>query len=89
MNVSSTLIESVAGVGFSEDINSFDAGVEIGKKATSGKLLADETLFFLFATPHHRVDRLISGVRSIVGDKPKFLGSTTTGLVTQGFLSYS
>ena len=78
-----------AGTGFSQDANSFSAGVEIANKAVNGTHLDSETLFFLFATPHHKVDLLINGIQSVIGDSPKFLGCTTTGLVTNDFLSYN
>jgi hypothetical protein len=54
-----------------------------------GTRLSTETLFFLFASPHHKVETLISGVRSVIGEYPKILGCTTTGLVTKGFISYT
>ena len=80
---------SKAGTGFSQNINSFEAGVEIANKAVNGVDLNRETLFLLFATPHHKIDLLMNGIRSVIGDSPKFLGCTTTGLVTNDFLSYN
>jgi len=87
MTTSST--KTIAGTGYSQNVNSFDAGVEIANKAIDKSGLSQETLFFLFATPHHKIDLLMRGIRSVIGDKPKFLGCTTTGLVTNNFLSYN
>jgi hypothetical protein len=77
------------GIGYSQKENSFEAGVEIARSTLSNKTLASNTLFFLFATPHHNIDALIDGIKSILGEDPKFLGCTTTGLVTKDFISYS
>ena len=77
------------GTGYSQNENSFEAGVEIAKKTMNENSLSDETLFLLFATPHHKIDLVMNGIRSVMGDNPKFLGCTTTGIVTNQFLSYS
>lgn len=77
------------GTGFSQNENSFEAGIEIANKAVRNSGLGDETLFLLFITPHHKIDIVIAGIRSVIGHKPKFLGCTTTGLVTNHFLSYT
>src|ERR1700682_246618 len=84
---SSTKIK--AGAGCSQNENSFEAGVEIANKAMNENSLSDETLFLLFATPHHKIDLVMNGIRSVMGENPKFLGCTTTGLVTNHFLSSS
>ncbi|MES1215739.1 MAG: FIST N-terminal domain-containing protein [Bacteroidota bacterium] len=89
MELTLTSSATKAGTGFSQNENSFQAGIEIADKAMAGSKLSSETLFFLFATPHHKVDQLMKGIRSVVGDQPKFLGCTTTGLVTNEFLSYT
>jgi hypothetical protein len=78
-----------AGTGFSQLENAFEAGVEIAQKATRGLQLSDQTLFFLFATPHHKIDLLINGVRSVIGNKAEIFGCSTTGLVTNNFISYT
>ena len=78
-----------AGTGYSQNENSFEAGVEIANKAMKVNSLSDETLFLLFATPHHKIDLVMNGIRSVMGDNPKFLGCTTTGIVTNQFLSYT
>lgn len=77
------------GTGYSQLENSYEAGVEIAQKAVQSQNIFTETLFFLFATPHYKIDMLMKGIRSITGDQPKFLGCTTTGIVTNEFLSYN
>lgn len=77
------------GIGFSQNENSYKAGVEIASKALAKTSLSTETLFFLFATPHHEIEELIGGIKSLTGDGPKFLGCTTTGLVTRDYISYT
>ena len=62
-----------AGTGYSQNPNSFEAGVEIATTVVNGAELSPHTLFLLFATPHHKVDSLIKGIRSVIGDNPTFL----------------
>ena len=78
-----------SGVGISQQENSFEAGVEIAKSALGNVKLNSETLFFLFATPHHKIEDLKSGICSVMGNNLKFLGCTTTGSVTKDFIAYS
>jgi len=89
MIAESVSTKSRAGVGISQKENSFDAGVEIANNALANGTLNSETLFFLFATPHHKTDDLMRGIRSVMGDDLKFLGCTTTGSVTKDFIAYS
>lgn len=89
MLTATTATKTKAGVGFSQKEDSFQAGVEIANMALSKNELANETLFFLFATAQHKIDDLINGVRSVVGKAPQFLGCSSTGLVTKDFISYS
>jgi len=78
-----------SGIGYSQNENSYEAGVEIAKKTMEGNALQEETLFLLFATATHKIDMLISGIKSVIGDKPKIFGCTTTGVVTHDFISYT
>jgi small ligand-binding sensory domain FIST len=89
MEATLTEIKTKTGVGHSQNENSYEAGIEIATKALNGTDLLNETLFLLFATPHHKINIVMDGIRSVMGDNPKFLGCTTTGLVTNEFLSYS
>lgn len=77
------------GVGISQKEDSYEAGVEIANNAVAEMNLSAETLFLLFATPHHQIESLIKGIRSVIGEAPKFLGCTTTGMVTRDFISYT
>jgi hypothetical protein len=89
MEATLTEIKTRTGVGYSQNENSYEAGIEIANKALNGLVLLQETLFLLFATPHHKIDAVMQGIRSVLGNNPKFLGCTTTGLVTNEFLSYN
>ncbi len=77
------------GIGYSQKENSYEAGVEIANETLKGTALKEETLFLLFATATHKIDMLISGIKSVIGDKPKVFGCTTTGVVTRDFISYT
>jgi len=77
------------GTAYSQNENSYDAGVEIATNAIGDTKLSGYTLFLLFATPTHDVQMLMKGMRSIIGDKPAIIGGTTIGVVTNEFLSYS
>jgi len=83
------LIKAKTGTGYSQNENSFDAGIEIAKNAIKDTTLSDHTLFLLFATPMHNSKMLMEGMRSVIGDKPAIIGGTTIGIVTNEFLSYS
>lgn len=89
MITSAPLNKTKTGIGYSEKENSFDAGVEIATMAKPNTEVADQTLFFLFATPHHKIDFLMQGIKSVMGDNIRFLGCTTTGIVTKDFISYT
>lgn len=84
-----SIAKTTAGTGYSQRENSYEAGVEIANKSVRSSHLFKQTLFFLFATPHHKIDMLIDGVRSVIGNRPAVFGCTTTGLVTNEFLSYT
>lgn len=83
------LNQTKTGIGYSQQENSFDAGVEIATKAMPKATKTIQTLFFLFATPQHKIDLLIQGIMSVMGDNIRFLGCTTTGIVTKDFISYT
>ena len=83
------LTQIKTGIGYSQQENSYEAGVEIAKKAVGDVSLARHTLFLLFASPGHSAEMLISGLRSVVGDQPAIIGGTTIGILTNDFLSYT
>lgn len=89
MFVTATETQTKTGVGFSQNENSFEAGVEIARMAVKGKELNEKTLFLLFATPHHKIEKLIEGIQYVTGTVVDILGCTTTGIVTNDFISYS
>jgi hypothetical protein len=89
MSKTSSITSTKVGTGFSQNENSYQAGIELAEKAVRQQKLNEQTLFFLFTTPHHNVEELMKGIRSVAGDTPVFLGCTTTGIVTNEFLSYN
>ncbi len=82
------MVSSVA-TGYSQLLNSFDAGREIAESMQSDLVLSGQTLLLLFATPHHNVNNLIAGVKSVIGEDIDVLGCTTTGLICNDFISYT
>ena len=81
--------KTTTGIGYTQNEDSFQAGVDIATQAVKNTGLSTETLFLLFATPHHDIQRLMDGIRSVISDQPRFLGCTTTGLVTHDYISYN
>lgn len=84
-----TSTKAKTGTAYSQNENSFEAGVEIAKSAVGSQTLSGHTLFLLFATPTHDAQMLIKGMRSVVGESPAIIGGTTIGVVTNEFLSYA
>lgn len=87
--VASPITSTSSGVAYSQREDSFEAGAEIARSAMANKSLATETLFFLFATVQHKIDELIKGARSVVGEDVKFFGCTSSGVVCGNFISYA
>lgn len=77
-----------AGVGFSEDSNSFEAGAEAARAAMaeSGPRCA---LAIVFTTSKHDPARLRDGVRSVIGPKARLIGGWAVGIITKDRLGYS
>ncbi|MES2882510.1 MAG: FIST N-terminal domain-containing protein [Bacteroidota bacterium] len=89
MTTTTNVAKTKTGTAYSQNENSFEAGVEIAKNAIDNSALLNQTIFLLFATPTHDAQRLIKGMRSVIGDGPSIIGGTTIGVVTNEFLSYS
>jgi hypothetical protein len=84
-----TLTKTKTGTGYSQNENSFDAGIEVATNAIGDQELSAHTLFFLFASPQHNSEMLIKGIRFVLGNKPVIIGGTTIGILTNDFLSYT
>lgn len=89
MTSATTSTKTKTGTAYSQNENSFEAGVEIAKNAIGNSTLSNHTIFLLFATPTHDAHLLMKGMRSVIGNGPAIIGGTTIGVVTNVFLSYS
>lgn len=77
-----------AGVGFSENANSRDAGAEAGRAAFASAGLETCDLVLMFATSKHDPGALQDGVRSVVGHEAKLFGGSAVGIITGDQLGY-
>ena len=76
-----------AGVGYSENASSYDAGVEAARGALAGA--GDRAdIVLLFATSKHDPSALRDGVRSVVGSGPRLIGGSAVGTMTNTHLGY-
>ena len=71
-----------AGVGYSENPASFEAGAEAARAALSQAGVDQCDLVLLFATDKQDPHLLRDGVRSVVGAKPRLIGGAATGVIT-------
>jgi hypothetical protein len=79
---------STAGVGYSENPHSFEAGVEAATAALQMAGLDACDLVLLFSTPKQDPAALRDGVRSVVGPQPRLLGGYAVGVITNDHLGY-
>lgn len=77
-----------AGVGYSENARSFEAGVEAARAAVAGLGGSPCELVLLFSTSKHDPTALRDGVRSVVGPAPRIAGGYTVGVITAERLGY-
>lgn len=59
----------------------------------SSRAISDDNLescqfAFVFASCEHDAEELLSGVKSVLGDKTMQIGGTSTGIVTNDYLGY-
>jgi hypothetical protein len=80
--------DSAAGVGFSELADSDAAGRQatIAALAQAGQGRAD--LVLLFSTARHDQERLLAGVRGVVGAGARIVGGGAAGVITNDHLGY-
>ena len=89
MTTASSSTRTNTGTAYSQNENSFEAGLEIAKNAIGNSTLLEHSIFLLFATPTHDAHLLMKGMRSVIGNAPAIIGGTTIGVVTNEFLSYT
>ena len=79
---------STAGVGFSENPRSYEAGVEAATQALAMAGLAGCDLALLFSTPKQDPVSLRDGVRSVIGPEARLIGGYAVGIITNDRLGY-
>jgi hypothetical protein len=77
-----------AGVGFSENPKSFDAGAEAASAAMAEAGVDKCDLVLAFVTPRQDPSQLRDGVRSVIGPTARFIGGYSLGIITKDALAY-
>jgi len=75
-------------VSYSTAFDSFNAGEEMSMKALSDVGLNTCDFSFVFASSEHDSEKLIKGVRSILGDQTLITGGTSAGIITADYIGY-
>ncbi len=79
---------TTAGVGFSENPNSQEAGAEAAGAAMKEAGVSDCQLAMLYSTSKHEPAQLRSGVRSVIGPNARLIGGYSSGIITRDRLGY-
>ncbi len=79
---------SKAGVGFSENPKSKEAGVEAAKAAMGEAGIENCDLAMMFSTSKHDPAQLRDGVRSVIGPHARLIGGYSNGIITNDKLGY-
>lgn len=77
-----------AGVGASEEADSFSAGAKATRQALERAGLEACDFVLLFSTSKHDPEKVRDGVRSVVGPTTRITGGYAVGIITNDFLSY-
>ena len=77
-----------AGVGYSENSNSREAGLEAARAAMEAAGVATCDLVLLFATDKHDPAVLREAVRSVVGSAARIVGGSAVGVITGARMGY-
>lgn len=76
-----------AGIGFSENPNSFEAGKEATLSALQNMEEEAGSLILAFCTNKHNHQNIMEGIRSVVGKVP-VIGGSAVGIITHDRLGY-
>jgi len=76
------------GISYSENPNSFEAGIEVCKSALEDGNMDACDLAILYSTPKHNSAQLLDGLRSIIGPTPRLIGGYSVGIITKDYLGY-
>jgi len=77
-----------AGVGFSENPGSREAGAEVACAALAEAGASECNLAILFSTSKHDPVQLRDGVRSVIGPEARLIGGYSIGIITRDRLGY-
>ena len=77
-----------AGVGFSENPKSQEAGIEAARAAMSEAGIKDCHLAIIYSTSQHDPKELRDGVRSVIGKDSRLIGGYAIGAFTRDRLGY-
>lgn len=77
-----------AGVGYSENSKSREAGIEASRAAMTEAGVEDCHLAIMYSTPRHDPTELRDGVRSIIGQNSRLIGGYAVGAFTKDRLGY-
>ncbi|MGE0632213.1 MAG: FIST signal transduction protein [Pseudobdellovibrionaceae bacterium] len=77
-----------AGVGFSNNTNSKEAGAEAAKKAMQQAGATECDLAIIYSTSKHDPAQVRDGIRSVLGSKANMIGGYAVGIITKDQLSY-
>lgn len=80
---------SRAGVGYSENSSSGQAGAEVARAALADGGLDHCDLVLVYATEKHDPAQLRDGIRSVVGPKARLIGGYSMGIITNDRLGYA
>ena len=81
-------MSSSAGVGYSEKIDTIEAGTEAACAAMDQSGSSSCDLAMLFSTSRHDPKKLAQAVRKVVGKKSRLIGGYAIGIVTADHLGY-
>lgn len=82
------MLPSIAGVGFSENPDSLQAGIEIARNAMDSGGLHRCDVALVYSTEKHQPAQLRDGIRSVIGNKARLIGGYSAGTITKDRLGY-
>ncbi|TFH39272.1 MAG: hypothetical protein E4G95_01570 [Bacteroidia bacterium] len=77
-----------AAVSYSTEHDSYNAGREMSLKALADARLDKCQFSFAFASSEHDAEKLIKGIKSVLGEETLILGGTSAGIITGDYMGY-
>ncbi len=78
-----------SGVGYSEKVNSNEAGTEAAQQALASSKISGRKVALLFSTAKHNPKELLSSVLSVLGADTKIYGGSVCGIISKEKVSYN